>query len=145
MKILNPRIGKDFARPKYATEGSAGMDLVACIDNIIVLHPDECRLISTGVAIYIGKKDTAALILPRSGLAHKKGLVLGNTVGLIDSDYQGELMMSAWNRSSKSIHIEPGMRIAQLVFIPVTRPVLCKTQEFVETSRGTGGFGHTGT
>ena len=144
LRILDPRIGKDFSFPKFATSGSAGLDLVACIDEEIVLHPGNVQLIKTGLAIHIGNSNLAAVILPRSGLAHKKGLVLGNLVGLIDSDYQGELLVSGWNRGSEVLRIQAGMRIAQLVFLPIVRPAFVVVEDFEKTERGSGGFGHTG-
>ncbi len=144
LKILDSRIGKDFSSLKFATPGSAGLDLVACIDEEIVLPPGSVQLIKTGLAIHIGNSNLAAIILPRSGLAHKKGLVLGNLVGLIDSDYQGELLVSCWNRGAEVVRVQPGMRIAQLVFLPIVRPAFVTVEDFEKTQRGSGGFGHTG-
>ncbi|TXH68577.1 MAG: dUTP diphosphatase [Thiothrix sp.] len=143
-KILDPRIGKDFPLPTYATSGSAGMDLRACLDQALTLQPGETQLIPTGLAIHIGDPNLAAVILPRSGLGHKHGVVLGNLVGLIDSDYQGQLMISCWNRGQQSFVIEPGERIAQMVFVPVLQVELAAVDEFDQSARGTGGFGHSG-
>ncbi|ARU95812.1 dUTP diphosphatase [Tatumella citrea] len=144
IKILDPRVGKEFPLPAYATSGSAGLDLRACIDEPLVLAAGETRLIPTGLAIYIADPQLAAVILPRSGLGHKHGIVLGNLVGLIDSDYQGPLMVSAWNRSEHSFTIQPGDRIAQLVFVPVVQAEFNLVEEFTTTDRGEGGFGHSG-
>lgn len=144
VKILDQRIGKEFPLPGYATPDSAGMDLRACLDATLTIQPGETVLIPTGIAIYIGDPQLAAVILPRSGLGHKHGIVLGNLVGLIDADYQGPLMISCWNRGSLAYNIEPGDRIAQLVFLPITKAQFEIVNEFNETSRGTGGFGHSG-
>jgi dUTP pyrophosphatase len=144
LKILDERIGKDIPLPTYGTEGSAGMDLRALLDAPVIIEPGETRLISTGIAIYIEDPSIAATILPRSGLGHKHGIVLGNLVGLIDSDYQGELMVSCWNRGSNSFTIEPGERIAQLVLLPVIQASFDIVETFEHTDRGTGGFGSTG-
>jgi len=145
VKILDKRIGTEFSFPKYATHGSAGLDICACIDNKITLQPNETILIATGIAIYIADPKFAALILPRSGLGHKHGIVLGNLVGLIDSDYQGPLMVSCWNRSNKPFEILPGDRIAQLIVVPILQAELNIVDEFTASShRGEGGFGHTG-
>ncbi|WP_020394038.1 dUTP diphosphatase [Thiolinea disciformis] len=144
-KILDTRLGSIFPLPTYATEGSAGMDLRACLNEALTLHAGDTQLIPTGMAIYIDNNALAAVILPRSGLGHKHGIVLGNLVGLIDSDYQGELMISCWNRGKTSFVIEPGERIAQLVFVPVVQVTLTQVDEFKPTIRGTGGFGHSGT
>jgi len=144
LKILDPRIGKEFPLPAYATDGSAGMDLRACIDELIQLNPGETKLIPTGLSIYIGDPKLAATILPRSGLGHKHGIVLGNLVGLIDSDYQGQLFISCWNRSDKVFDIEPGERIAQLVFLPVVQVDFDIVESFDDSERGEGGFGHSG-
>lgn len=144
LKILDPRIGKDLPLPKRATDGSAGVDLRACLDAPIDLEPGECELIGTGIAIHLGDPGLAATILPRSGLGHKHGIVLGNLVGLIDSDYQGELKISCWNRSSQTFRIEPGERIAQLVVVPVIPVDFNVVDSFDESERGAGGFGHTG-
>ena len=144
VKILNPRIGKDIPMPEYATSGSAGLDLRACIDEAITLEPGETTLIKTGLAIYIEDPNLAGLILPRSGLGHKHGIVLGNLVGLIDSDYQGELMISCWNRGQSSFTLEPGERLAQYVLVPVVQAAFEIVDDFTETERGAGGFGHSG-
>ncbi|OJA00075.1 deoxyuridine 5'-triphosphate nucleotidohydrolase [Rickettsiella grylli] len=144
LKILDPRLGEQYPLPHYATEGSAGLDLRACIHKPLPLMPNQTELISTGLAIYIAHTHLAAVILPRSGLGHKHGIVLGNLIGLIDSDYQGELFVSCWNRGQTCFHIEPGDRIAQLVFVPVVRTQFELVQEFVETERGVHGFGHSG-
>ncbi|OBX09849.1 deoxyuridine 5'-triphosphate nucleotidohydrolase [Gallibacterium salpingitidis] len=144
VKILDARIGSEFPLPSYATEGSAGLDLRVLIDEKIVLQPGETRLIPTGLSIYIADPTLAAVILPRSGLGHKHGIVLGNLVGLIDSDYQGPLMISAWNRSQQPFTIEVGDRIAQLVFVPVVQAEFNIVTDFEQTERGSGGFGHTG-
>jgi len=144
VKILNDRIGKEIPLPNYSTEGSAGMDLRACLDEALTLAPGDTFLIPTGIAIYIEDPGYAALILPRSGLGHKHGIVLGNLVGLIDSDYQGELMISAWNRGSTTFTIEPGDRVAQLVLVPVLQTQFTVVDEFTSTERGTGGFGSSG-
>lgn len=144
LKILDPRIGTDFPLPDYATEGSAGMDLRACLDQPVTLEPGETFLVPTGMAIYVGDPSLAAVLLPRSGLGHKHGIVLGNLVGLIDSDYQGQLFVSCWNRGSQAFTIEVGERIAQMVFVPVVRASFEVVEEFVESDRGAGGFGHSG-
>jgi dUTP pyrophosphatase len=143
-KILDPRIGTTFPLPAYATNGSAGMDLRACLDEAIVLNPGDTNLIPTGLAIHIGDPSLAAVILPRSGLGHKHGIVLGNLVGLIDSDYQGQLLISCWNRGNDSFTIQPGERIAQLVFVPVVQVALQQVEDFEQSQRGIGGFGHSG-
>jgi len=144
VKILDERIGQSIPLPEYATQGSAGMDLRACLDQPLTIEPGQTQLIGTGIAMYIGDPNYAATILPRSGLGHKHGLVLGNLVGLIDSDYQGELKVSCWNRSNKAYTIEPGDRIAQLVILPVVQAQMTVVDEFHETDRGEGGFGHSG-
>lgn len=144
VKIINEKIGTEFPLPSYATEGSAGVDLRACIDSVITLEPGQTKLIPTGIAIYIGNPNLAATILPRSGLGHKHGIVLGNLVGLIDSDYQGQLFISCWNRGNTTFNIEPGDRIAQLVFLPVVQVDFEVVSEFDTSSRGEGGFGHSG-
>ena len=144
VKILNAKIGKDIPMPSYSTPGSAGMDLRACLEASLDLAPAETSLIPTGVAIFVADPGYAALILPRSGLGHKHGIVLGNLVGLIDSDYQGELMISAWNRGSSNFTIEPGDRIAQLIVVPVQQVEFSIVSEFLSTERGTGGFGSSG-
>ena len=144
LKILNPRIGTDLPLPKRATSGSAGLDLRACIDQAIDLPPGATELIPTGIAIHIADPGLAALIVPRSGLGHRHGIVLGNLVGLIDSDYQGELLISCWNRGQKPFRIEPGERIAQLVVVPVVPVEFEVVESFEQSRRGAGGFGHTG-
>jgi dUTP pyrophosphatase len=143
-KILDPRIGTEFPLPQYATPGSAGLDLRAMLEKDTVIKPGETLLIPTGLSVYIGDPGLAALILPRSGLGHKHGIVLGNLVGLIDSDYQGPLMVSCWNRSDKDFTLEVGERLAQLVLVPVVQAHFEMVEEFVETERGAGGFGHSG-
>jgi dUTP pyrophosphatase len=144
LKILDPRIGKAFPLPRYETEAAAGLDLRACLDESLVCAPGATHLIPTGIAIHINDPHLAAIILPRSGLGHKHGLVLGNLVGLIDADYQGPLMVSCWNRSQVTYTIEPGDRIAQLIFLPIVRAHFDIVESFAETERGTGGFGHSG-
>ncbi|WP_406227857.1 dUTP diphosphatase [Pseudomonas siliginis] len=144
-KILDPRIGSEFPLPQYATPGSAGLDLRAMLEQDIVIKPGETVLIPTGLSVYIGDPNLAALILPRSGMGHKHGIVLGNLVGLIDSDYQGPLMVSCWNRGQSDFTMTVGERLAQLVLVPVVQAHFEMVKEFVETERGTGGFGHTGT
>tara|TARA_Y100001970_G_C14178101_1_gene828214 strand:- start:153 stop:611 length:459 start_codon:yes stop_codon:yes gene_type:complete len=144
LKIIDPRIGTDFEIPEYQTSGSAGIDLQACIDEKITIKPGETQLIPSGIAVHINDPGLAAVLLPRSGLGHKKGLVLGNLVGLIDSDYQGEVFISCWNRGNSEIDIEPGMRLAQMVFLPVEQVNFNVVEDFEESERGSGGFGHTG-
>ncbi len=144
VKILDPRLGREFPLPAYATEGSAGMDLRAMLDAPLTLEPGRSELIPSGMAIHIAEPGLAALILPRSGLGHKHGIVLGNLVGLIDSDYQGELFVSCWNRGSTEFRIEVGERIAQLLVVPVVRAQLELVETFTDSRRGDGGFGHTG-
>lgn len=144
LKILDPRLGEAFPLPDYATPGSAGMDLRAMLDAPIELLPGHTELIPTGLAIHIGDPSLAAVILPRSGLGHKHGIVLGNLVGLIDSDYQGQLYVSCWNRGDQPFRIEVGERIAQLVLVPVVRAAFEQVEEFDESDRGSGGFGHSG-
>ncbi len=144
LKIIDPRIGDDFNLPEYQTDGSAGVDLQACIDQTVSIQPGDTELIPSGIAIHIKDPSLAAVLLPRSGLGHKKGLVLGNLVGLIDSDYQGQVFISCWNRGSEQIDIEPGMRIAQMVFLPVEQVNFNVVEDFDESERGSGGFGHTG-
>ncbi|MDC9620391.1 dUTP diphosphatase [Xenorhabdus sp. XENO-7] len=144
VKILDPRIGQEFPLPTYATPGSAGLDLRACLDNAVELAPGQTELLPTGIAIHIADEQLAAVILPRSGLGHKHGVVLGNLVGLIDSDYQGQLMVSVWNRSDKMFIIEPGERIAQMVFVPVVQAEFNLVEDFETSERGSGGFGHSG-
>jgi len=144
LKILNPRIGKEIPLPKRATAGPAGLDLRACLEAPIDLAPGETKLIPTGLAIHIADPKLAAVIIPRSGLGHKHGIVLGNLVGLIDSDYQGELMISCWNRGAQTFRIEPGERVAQLVIVPVVQAEFDVVESFAASERGSGGFGHTG-
>ncbi|WP_305455900.1 dUTP diphosphatase [Photobacterium leiognathi] len=144
LKILDPRVGNEFPLPAYATEGSAGLDLRACLDEALTVASGETHLVPTGLAIHIGDPSLAATILPRSGLGHKHGIVLGNLVGLIDSDYQGQLMVSVWNRGETTFTIEPGDRIAQLVFLPVVQAQFNIVEDFNSTERGEGGFGHSG-
>ena len=144
VKLLDPRLGKEWPLPSYATAGSAGLDLRACLDEAIDIEPGQTVLVKTGMAIYIHDVNFAGLILPRSGLGHKHGIVLGNLVGLIDSDYQGELMVSVWNRSQTAFRLEPGERLAQYVLVPVVQAEFEQVEEFEETLRGAGGFGHTG-
>lgn len=144
LKILDPRIGTEYPLPAYATPGSAGLDLRALLDAPLTLQPGETVLIPTGLAIHIGDANLCATILPRSGMGHKHGIVLGNLVGLIDSDYQGQLMISTWNRGQSAFTIEPGDRIAQLVFVPVVQAEFTIVDEFAATDRGEGGFGHSG-
>ena len=144
LKVLDPRLGSDIPLPEHATDGSAGMDLRACVDETLTIEPGETVLIPTGFAMYIKSTDLAAVILPRSGLGHKHGLVLGNLVGLIDSDYQGQVFVSCWNRSDTPFEVEVGMRIAQLVFVPVVMAQFELVESFEDSDRGAGGFGHTG-
>jgi dUTP pyrophosphatase len=144
VRILDARIGKDFPLPQYATGGSAGLDLRACIDAPLLLEPGKSELLPTGLSIYVEDPGLAAVILPRSGLGHKHGVVLGNLVGLIDSDYQGPLMVSVWNRGREPYTVQPGERIAQLVVVPVVQVQLEVVEDFAATSRGAGGFGHSG-
>ncbi len=145
VKVLDKRLGTDIPMPHYGTEGSAGLDLRACLEDTLVLEPGETKLIPTGISIYIEDTGLAAMILPRSGLGHKHGIVLGNLVGLIDSDYQGELMVSCWNRGNTAFTMEVGERIAQLVIVPVVQAEFDLVSEFEATGRGEGGFGSTGT
>jgi dUTP pyrophosphatase len=144
VKIINPLIGDQIPLPGYATPGSAGMDLRACLTSDLLLAPGSTHLIPTGLAIYIEDPGLAACILPRSGLGHKHGIVLGNLVGLIDSDYQGELMISCWNRSDQAFVVAPGDRIAQLVLVPVVQSTLTIVDEFTQSERGVAGFGSSG-
>ncbi len=144
VKILDQRIGTEFPLPAYATTGSAGLDLRALVEEGFDIQPGETKLIPTGLSIYIADPNLAAVILPRSGLGHKNGIVLGNLVGLIDSDYQGPLMVSMWNRGSQPFRVEVGDRIAQLVFVPVVQAEFNIVSEFEQTDRGAGGFGHSG-
>ena len=144
LKILDSRIGSEYPLPHYATDGSAAMDLRACLDQTLFLAPGQTELLPTGIAIHIADPGLAAVLLPRSGLGHKHGLVLGNLVGLIDSDYQGQVYVSCWNRSSTAFEIKPGMRIAQLVFVPIIMADFEVVESFEASERGAGGFGHTG-
>ena len=144
VKVLDKRLGNEWPMPSYATSGSAGLDLRACGDETTRSEPGQPILVKTGLAIYIEDPQFAGLILPRSGLGHKHGIVLGNLVGLIDSDYQGELMVSVWNRSQTAFTLEPGERLAQYVLVPVVHAEFEQVEEFVATERGAGGFGHTG-
>ncbi|MBS6033235.1 MULTISPECIES: dUTP diphosphatase [Pantoea] len=144
VKILDARVGKEFPLPTYATSGSAGLDLRACIDDVLDIAPGTTTLVPTGLAIHIADPDLAAVILPRSGLGHKHGIVLGNLVGLIDSDYQGQLMVSVWNRGQESFSLQPGDRMAQLVFVPVVQAEFNLVEDFDASLRGEGGFGHSG-
>jgi len=144
IRLIDPRLGTEFPLPSHATDGSAGMDLCACLDQVVTLSAGETLLIPAGFAMHIEDPGLAAVILPRSGLGHKKGIVLGNLVGLIDSDYQGQLFISCWNRGSESVTINPGDRIAQLVIVPVVRAEFELVEQFEQSRRGAGGFGHTG-
>ena len=144
LKILDPRLGGEFPLPHYATDGSAGMDMRACVDEALEMAPGETHLIPTGMAIHVEDPGLAAILLPRSGLGHKHGIVLGNLVGLIDSDYQGQVFVSCWNRGDESFTVKPGERIAQMVIVPVVRADFEIVEEFVSSERGAGGFGHTG-
>lgn len=144
VRILDPRMGREFPLPTYATAGSAGMDLRACLVAPLVLEAGRAELVPTGLAIYVEDPTLAAVILPRSGLGHKHGVVLGNLVGLIDSDYQGQLLVSVWNRGREPFTIQPGERIAQLVIVPVVQVELQVVEDFTATTRGAGGFGHSG-
>jgi dUTP pyrophosphatase len=144
VKILDQRLGRDFPLPHYATDGSAGLDLRAMLEAPLDLAPGDCELIPTGMAVHIAEPGVAGMILPRSGLGHRHGIVLGNLVGLIDSDYQGPLMVSCWNRSDQPFRIEIGERIAQFVLMPILRAELEIVESFDSSTRGAGGFGHTG-
>ena len=144
LKILDPKIGKSIPLPQIATEGSAGMDMRACIDSELKVSPGDTVLVPTGIAIHIADNNLAAVLLPRSGLGHKHGLVLGNLTGLIDSDYQGQIFISCWNRGKKAYKINPGDRIAQMVFIPIEQVKFEVVDDFKESDRGEGGFGHSG-
>ena len=144
VRVLDPRLGRDWPLPAYATEGSAGLDLRACLPAALTLEPGRTELVPTGLAIHLDDRGLAAVLLPRSGLGHKHGIVLGNLVGLIDSDYQGQVMASVWNRGSAAFTIEPGERIAQLVVVPVVQVELNVVDAFEESARGAGGFGSTG-
>lgn len=144
LKVLDSRIGNEFPLPHYATSGSAGMDLRACLQEPLVIAPGETHLIPTGIAIHIGDNRLAAVLLPRSGLGHKHGIVLGNLTGLIDSDYQGQVFVSCWNRSDRTFTVDVGERIAQMVFVPVEQAMFEVVDEFATSRRGEGGFGHSG-
>ena len=144
LKILDPRIGSEFPLPRYETDGAAGLDLRACIDAPAAIAPGETLLVSSGIAVHIADPRLAAVVLPRSGLGHRHGIVLGNLVGLIDSDYQGPIGISVWNRGDAPFTVEPGDRIAQLVFLSVARARFEVVDAFAETERGEGGFGHSG-
>jgi len=144
VKVLDQRLGQEWPMPTYATAGSAGLDLRACVEEAIQIEPGQTVLVKTGMAIYIEDANFAGLVLPRSGLGHKHGIVLGNLVGLIDSDYQGELMVSVWNRGQTTFTLEPGERLAQYVLVPVVQAQFDIVSEFEATERGAGGFGHTG-
>jgi dUTP pyrophosphatase len=144
LKIIDQRLGTEFPLPHYATDGSAGMDMRACLDAPLELAPGETTLIPSGLAIHVADAGLAAVLLPRSGLGHKHGIVLGNLVGLIDSDYQGQVFVSCWNRGDEPFTIQPGERIAQMVIVPVVRADFEIVDEFVSSDRGAGGFGHTG-
>ena len=145
LKILDSRLGDSIPLPNYTTDGSAGLDMRACIDDPLTVNPGDTVLVPTGLAIHIGDTALAAVLLPRSGLGHKHGLVLGNLTGLIDSDYQGQVFISCWNRGSKAYEIKPGERIAQMVFVPVEQVRFVVVKEFENSDRGAGGFGHSGT
>lgn len=144
VRIIDARVGREFPLPAYATDGSAGMDLRACLDAPVVLEPGRAELLPTGIAIHVDDPGLAAVLLPRSGLGHKHGIVLGNLVGLIDSDYQGQIMVSCWNRGREPFTVQPGERIAQLVIVPVMQVDLEVVEAFETSTRGAGGFGHTG-
>ena len=144
LRILDPRLGSEFPLPAYATEGSAGVDLRACLDGPLTLAPGDTALIPSGMAIHIGDPGLAAVLLPRSGLGHKHGIVLGNLLGLIDSDYQGEVLISVWNRGSEPFDIRPGERIAQMILVPVVQARFEIVESFEQSRRGAGGFGHSG-
>lgn len=144
VRILDPRLGAEFPMPDYASAGAAGVDLRACLDAPLTLAPGETELLPTGMAIHIGDPNLAAVVLPRSGLGHKHGIVLGNLVGLIDSDYQGQLMVSCWNRGHTAFTVEPGERVAQLVLVPVVRAQFEVVEDFAPSARGAGGFGSSG-
>lgn len=145
LKILDSRVGDDIPLPHYATDGSAGLDMRAVIDTALTVSPGETVLVPTGIAIHVADPGLAAVLLPRSGLGHKHGLVLGNLTGLIDSDYQGQVFISCWNRGANSYEIQPGERIAQMVFVPVEQVRFNVVEDFADSERGAGGFGHSGT
>ena len=144
LKILDERLGREFPLPDYATDGSAGVDLRACVDEAMNIEPGQTELIPTGMAIHIGDPSLAAVLLPRSGLGHKHGIVLGNLVGLIDSDYQGQVYVSCWNRGEETFRLEPGERLAQMVLVPVVQARFEVVESFENSERGAGGFGHSG-
>jgi dUTP pyrophosphatase len=144
LRVLDARLGREFPLPSHATAGSAGIDLRACVAENVLLEPGQTRLVPTGIAVHIADPGLAALILPRSGLGHRNGIVLGNLVGLIDSDYQGEIQVSCWNRGRETFIIEPGARLCQMVFVPVVQAEFEIVEEFAASARGAGGFGHTG-
>jgi dUTP pyrophosphatase len=144
LKVLDPRLGRDFPLPAYATEGAGGVDLRACVSDPLTLSPGETHLLPTGLAIHIGDPGLAAVVLPRSGLGHRHGIVLGNLVGLIDSDYQGQVYVSCWNRGAEPYTVQPGERVAQLVFVPVTQVAFEVVEDFAPSRRGEGGFGSSG-
>lgn len=144
IKLIDSRLGAEFPLPSYATDGSAGLDLRACLEQPLILAPGVCELIPAGFAMHISDPGLAAVLLPRSGLGHKQGIVLGNLVGLIDSDYQGQVMISCWNRGLESVTVNPGDRIAQMVLVPVVQAAFEVVEEFQASRRGSGGFGHTG-
>ncbi|HUO82727.1 MAG TPA: dUTP diphosphatase [Gammaproteobacteria bacterium] len=144
LRILDTRLGREFPLPAYATEGSAGVDLRACLDGPLTLAPGDTALVPSGIAIHIGDPGLAAVLLPRSGLGHQHGIVLGNLLGLIDSDYQGEVLISVWNRGSDSFEIRPGERIAQMILVPVVQARFEIVESFEQSRRGAGGFGHSG-
>jgi dUTP pyrophosphatase len=144
LRVLDERLGRDYPLPDYATQGSAGIDLRACIDLPLLVEPGQTELIPTGIAIHIKDPELAAIILPRSGLGHKHGIVLGNLVGLIDSDYQGQVLISCWNRGYQPFTIDPGLRLAQMVIVPVVQVEFDVVRDFDSSTRGDGGFGHTG-
>lgn len=144
LRVLDERLGRDYPLPDYATRGSAGIDLRACIDLPLLVEPGQTELIPTGIAIHIKDPELAAVILPRSGLGHKHGIVLGNLVGLIDSDYQGQVLISCWNRGYEPFTIDPGLRLAQMVIVPVVQVEFDVVRDFDSSTRGDGGFGHTG-
>ncbi len=144
LRLLDERLGRDYPLPDYATKGSAGFDLRACVHEPLLVEPGQTELIPTGIAIHINDPELAAIILPRSGLGHKHGIVLGNLVGLIDSDYQGQVLVSCWNRSCQPFTIDPGMRLAQMVIVPIVQVEFDVVRDFDASTRGEGGFGHTG-
>ena len=144
LKILDPRLGERFPLPDYASDGAAGMDLRACIDAPLTLEPGASELVPTGIAVHMDDPELAAVLLPRSGLGHKHGIVLGNLVGLIDSDYQGQVFVSCWNRGARAFTVEPGERLAQMVFVPVVRARFTLVEEFTPSTRAEGGFGSSG-